>query len=224
MNCIIIEDEINAQEVLLHYINETPYVTCLGTFESAIKVPSALLEKVHFIFLDVELPVINGLAFLRTLSNPPKVIITTAYPDFAIEAFEQAVVDYLVKPFAYERFLQAVGRIRASETKDQQEFVLIYANKTTHKVKVAEIFYIKSELDYVNVYTNSETIMVLESLTSWEERLKAYGFLRIHRSYVVNGHLVRKIHPNKVEIGSNSIPIGPTYKDTVEQTLKQNLL
>ncbi len=221
MKCIIIEDEANAQEVLKHYINQTSFLACEATFTSSTAVPSTLLSQLDFIFLDIELPVLNGLAFLRTLKDPPKVIITTAYPNFAVEAFEEAVIDYLVKPFSYERFLKAINRIKPLKNKSQDEFITVYADKITHKIRVGDIMFIKSDLDYVIMHTTSEELMFLDSLVKWEEKLKSYGFIRVHRSFVVNGQRVSKSQPGKLTIDNHQLPVGATYKEEVAKLFQK---
>jgi len=212
INCIVLEDEKNAQKVLEYYINKTKFIHCLGFFESGLDIPISLIKKVDVIFLDIELPELNGLDFLKTIENPPKVIVTTAYPHFAIDAFELAVLDYLIKPFSYERFVKGINRVRELLSKANDEFIFVYTDKTIHKLKVEDILYIKSELDYVSVVTEKEQLLLLDSLNNWEEKMKPYDFLRIHRSYIVNTKRVYKIRASKVIINTIEIPIGVTYK------------
>lgn len=218
LKCIIVEDEKNAQSILSHYIEKTNFINCVGIYESGLDVPQEILQTVDFMFLDMELPELNGLAFLKTLVNAPKVIITTAYPDFAIEAFEQAVIDYMVKPFSYVRFLTAVNRIRATTPSiEDSDYILIYADKITHKIKCNDILYIKSELDYVAIITLEEKILTLGSLSSWLKKLDASTFIQIHRSYIINTNRLKKIKPNAVLIEATEIPIGSTYKETIKK-------
>ncbi len=212
LKCIIIEDEKNAQQVLVHYISKKTTITCLGIYETGLDIPSNILNKIDFIFLDIELPELNGLEFLKTLNNPPKVIVTTAYPNFAVDAFEQAVIDYLVKPFSYERFIIAVDRIKINKETNHKEYILVYADKTTHKVKVNDILYIKSELDYISIITITDKILLLGSLTNWLKKMSDFSFARVHRSYIVNTNRIKKIKPNLVEIENIQIPIGSVYK------------
>ena len=221
IKCVIIEDEKNAQNVLLHYISQTSFIVCLGVFESGLDVPLDIINKSDFIFLDIELPELNGLQFLKTLSSPPKIIITTAYPDFAVDAFEQAVVDYIVKPFSYERFFKSVNRIRELRLKETGDsHIFIYSDKMTHKIQVNSILYVKSELDYVSIITNNEKLLVLDSLSKWESKLKEYGFIRVHRSYIVNSNRITKLSSNKIVLRNESIPVGLTYKSSIFDKLK----
>ncbi|MTI32939.1 LytR/AlgR family response regulator transcription factor [Xanthovirga aplysinae] len=112
IKCLVLEDEKAAQDVLKNYIEKTPFMSCVGIYETGLDIPQKHLQQTDVLFLDIQLPELNGLSFLKTLEYPPKVIITTAYPDYAIEAYEEAVVDYLVKPYSYERFFKAVSRVR----------------------------------------------------------------------------------------------------------------
>ncbi|WP_298518937.1 LytTR family DNA-binding domain-containing protein [uncultured Kordia sp.] len=219
LKCILVEDEKNAQAVLLHYIEKTNFITCIGVYESGLDIPLEVLQMIDFMFLDMELPELNGLAFLKTLTNPPKVIITTAYPDFAIAAFEQAAVDYMVKPFSYARFLTAVNRIHAAKSMkndDDSDYILIYADKITHKIKRNDILYIKSELDYVAIITTTEKILTLGSLANWLKKLDASNFIQVHRSYIINTNRLKKIAAASVFIETTEIPIGSTYKAIVK--------
>ncbi|MGH1338763.1 MAG: LytR/AlgR family response regulator transcription factor [Aureispira sp.] len=212
INCIIIDDERNAQKLLQHYIAKTSSLQEIAVLESALDLTPALLSKVEVLFLDMEMPAINGLDFLKTLKNPPKVIVTTAYPQYAVDAFEQAVVDYLMKPFSYDRFLQAIERVKSSWNSRSQKYLLVYANKTTHKVTIRGIQYIKSELDYVCLVMDREKIMLLGSLTNWEQKLADDDFIRVHRSYIVNIARIEKVHKATVLIEGRAIPIGKSYR------------
>ena len=212
LKCIIIEDEKNAQQVLTQYILKKKTIACLGIYETGLDVPSDILKNIDFMFLDVELPELNGLDFLKTLEKPPKVIVTTAYPNFAVDAFEQAVVDYLVKPFSYDRFVIAVDRIKISRETNHKEYILVYADKTTHKIKIDDILYIKSELDYISIITEEEKLLLLGSLRSWGKKMDEFNFTRIHRSYIINLNKIRKVKSNSVEIENIEVPIGSVYK------------
>lgn len=213
LKCIIIEDEKNAQQVLTQYISKKKKITCLGLYEAGLDVPSDILKNIDFMFLDIELPELNGLDFLKTLERAPKVIITTAYPNFAVDAFEQAVIDYLVKPFSYDRFVIAVDRIKISRETNQKEYILVYADKTTHKIKANDILYIKSELDYILIVTKTDKILLLGSLTNWVKKMSDFQFVRVHRSYMINTNRINKIKPNLVEIENIEIPIGSVYRE-----------
>jgi DNA-binding LytR/AlgR family response regulator len=223
INCIVLEDEKNAQKVLEHYIDQTKFTHCLGFFESGLDIPISLIKKADVLFLDIELPELNGLDFLKTIENPPKVIVTTAYPNFAVDAFELAVLDYLVKPFSYERFIKGINRVREQLTETNDESIFVYADKTMHKLKVEEILYIKSELDYVSIVTEKEQLLFLDSLNNWEKKMKPYDFIRIHRSYIVNSKRIHKVSASKVTVNTIEIPVGITYKAKLAEKFPMKL-
>ncbi|TPN87369.1 LytR/AlgR family response regulator transcription factor [Aquimarina algicola] len=224
MKCIILEDEKAAQEVLMSYIQKTPFIVVLGIYESGLDIPIEELNAADVLFLDVQLPELNGLSFLKTIQNPPIVIVTSAFPNYAIDAFEEAVTDYLVKPFSYERFYKSIGRVRELLEKKQKTTknqIFLYADKTIYKTDIEDIVVLKSEVDYVNVITKSRTVLVLDSLHNWSERLKHFNFVRVHRSYIINVDQIEKIKGNQVFINNQTIPIGRTYKEHFLKTLKE---
>jgi len=224
MKCYIIEDEKPAQDVLVNYINKTPNLECLGIFESALELPTAF-ENVDFIFLDIQLPEINGLDFIRNLEVKPKIIITTAYRNYAIEAFEVAVEDYLLKPFSYNRFLKSILRLRMSlsttkNTNDNSE-LFVYADKTFHKIFKNNILLIKAEVDYVSIVLEEKRILVQDSLNNWNEKLKQDGFMQIHRSYIINFKKIDKIVGNEIYIMEHRIPVSKTYRSSLFSLIKK---
>ncbi|MEX0274152.1 MAG: LytR/AlgR family response regulator transcription factor [Flavobacteriaceae bacterium] len=225
IRCLIIEDEADAREILKTYIHKTPSLHCIGEYESGMDVPPSELEQVDFIFLDIQLPEIDGLSFLKTLSAPPKVIITTAFAAYALEAYEEAVMDYLVKPFSYERFCKSIIRIkdylnRAMPQKGSSMF--IYADKTFYNIAVDSIAYIKAEVDYVSVVTNTTSYLVHDSLGNWEKKLAPSGFIKVHRSYVVNIAKIHKVVGNQIHTKMGVIPLSATYKEKFKQLLSSH--
>ncbi len=215
IRCLVLEDEKPAQEVILSYIDKTPFVECIGVFESGLDIPQNILSTTDLMFLDIQLPEINGMNFLKTLEHPPKVIVTSAYSDYAIEAFEENVVDYIVKPFSYERFFKAVSRVRnqiQTENKVTNSHVFLYSDKTIYKVLIDDILFLKAEVDYVSVVMADKTILILDSLRNWEEKLAHNGFMRTHRSYIVNTNKIDKLSGNQVHILDAIIPVGKVYK------------
>ncbi|WP_051575867.1 LytR/AlgR family response regulator transcription factor [Aquimarina atlantica] len=223
INCLIIEDEHGAQEVLQNYINRTPFVNCLGVYESGLDIKFEELKKVDFMFLDIQLPELNGLSFLKTLINPPKVIVTTAYPDYAVDAFEENVLDYLVKPFSYDRFFKAITRARNQiqiTNNETEKQLFLYADKTIYKIMIGDILYLKAEVDYVKVVTQEKSILLLDSLRNWEKKLYDHNFVRTHRSFIVNFEKIEKVSGNLVYIADEKIPIGKTYKEEFLKKMK----
>lgn len=215
MRALIIEDEKPAQEVLQNYIDKTPFIECIGIHESGLNVTPEELSQADIMFLDIQLPEITGLSYLRTIANPPEVIVTTAYPDYAVNAFEVAVVDYLLKPFSYERFFKAVNRVRDQgkhEDKEIDKTFFLYADKTHYKMMASDMLYLKAEVDYVKVVSKEKSIVVLDSLRNWTEKLQDLNFVQVHRSYIVNLDKVQKVTGNRSYIDDQAIPLGKTYK------------
>lgn len=222
INCLILEDEKAAQEILTDFIDKTPFLHCIGIYESGIDIPHEILKQANILFLDIELPELNGLSYLKTIENPPKVIITTAYADYAVDAFEENVLDYLVKPFSYERFFKAITRAKDQIQKDHKEIdehLFVYADKTHHRILIKDILYLKAEVDYVKVITKDTSLLVLDSLRNWEDKLFNYNFLRVHRSYIVNLQRIDKVSGNRVFINNQEIPIGQSYKEPFNKAL-----
>ncbi len=223
MDCLILEDESPAQDVLKGYISKTPFLNCLGVYESGLDITQEKLEQVDLLFLDIQLPELNGLSFLKTLNNPPVVIVTTAYPNYAIEAFEEAVVDYLLKPFSYERFFKAVNRVRNNRKKQNREAdnnLFLYADKTLYNISIEDILFLKAEIDYVKVVTLKKSILILDSLRNWNEKLQGFSFMQVHRSYIINIDKISKITGNQIFIEDMVIPISKTYKEQFFSKLK----
>jgi len=213
MKCIIIEDEFPAQKVLENYIKKTNSLTCIGVFDTPNKIPFDILNQCDLIFLDIEMPEINGLEFLKSYRFKAKVIITTAYRDYAIDAFEENVTDYFLKPFSYARFLKGVTRVQESFTTTQNNNeIFVYTDKTFHKLDINEISIIQAQVDYINIFFNNQKLLVQDSLNRWEEAYKNSSLFRVHRSYIVNLKKIDKIQGNQIFINNMQIPIGRTYK------------
>lgn len=235
MNCIIIEDEIPAQEILKSYISMVPELNLLGVFNSALKANSILQEdSVDLLFLDINLPNISGLNFLKTIKNPPFVIMTTAYTDYAVESFEfESIIDYLVKPFNFERFLKSINKVESRPshqskiqyqslekiTHDEQ-FVFINVDKTLHKIDLNSIIYVQSDRNYVTVVSKDLSLSFIDSLKNWTEYLKQDNFIQVHRSYILNIDYIEKLTGNIVYIHSHKVPVGKTFKEALFQKVK----
>jgi len=223
IHCIILEDEKPAQEVLLSYISKTPFLDCIGIYENGLDITQDKLQQADILFLDVQLPELNGISYLKTITNPPKVIVTTAYSNYAIEAFEEAVVDYLLKPFSFERFFKAVNRVRNNVIQQKNEIdknLFLYSDRTLYNIHIDDILFLKAEIDYVKVVTAEKGILILDSLRNWNEKLQKFKFIQIHRSYVININKITKIQGNQVFIGNVIIPIGKSYKELFIKKIK----
>lgn len=224
IQCLILEDEPSAVEIVEAYIEKTPFLNSLGSYESGLDVSSKQLQAADVLFLDIQLPELNGLSFLKTLQNPPIVIVTTAYPNYAIEAFEEAVTDYLVKPFSYERFYKSLSRVRsllAEKQKNEKNQIFLYADKTIYKTNIEDILFLKAEVDYVNIVTQEREVLVLDSLQNWSEKLSQFNFKRAHRSYIINLDQLEKVSGNEVFIKEYKLSIGRTYKQEFLEALKK---
>lgn len=235
MNCIIIEDEIPAQEILISYIQKIPDLNLLGTYNSALKANSILqAETVDIVFLDINLPNISGINYLKTLKNPPMIVMTTAYSNYAAESFEyDAIVDYLVKPFSFERFLKSINKTESRQVslpKIQYEavkeitkndmFIFINVDKVLHKINLNNIIYVQSDRNYVTVVTKELSLSFIDSLKKWTEHLKQDNFLQIHKSFIININYIEKLTGNLVYISKQKIPVGKTFKEVLFEKVR----
>ena len=220
MTCIIIEDEIPAQKILKNFLNKLPNIELVATFNAAIAANSFLKDQtVDFVFLDINLPDISGIDFIKTIKNPPAIIITTAYPDYAVSSFElDTIVDYLVKPFSFDRFLKAVNKVKErieipeKTPQEQSEILFLNVDKTLHKIVLDDILYIESDRNYITVVTTTQKLSYIDSLKNWVEKLPDNQFIQTHKSYIINRKFVDKISGNEIYVNTNRLPIGRTYK------------
>jgi DNA-binding LytR/AlgR family response regulator len=225
IKCIIIEDEPLAVKVLTDYISQVPFLELQGAFKDAILATDYLRHtSVHLIFLDIHLPKLKGMSFLKTLSNPPAVIITTAYHQYAVEGFNLNVTDYLLKPFDFERFLVAVTKVRTVHTAKQEpvddagprDFVFINVQKKKVKILFSEIVYIESQREYIKIITTRHEYISKMSTHEIEAMLPAHLFKRVHRSFIVSIRRIESYTAEMIEINGVSIPIGKGYRDVME--------
>ena len=223
IKCIIVEDEPLAQKVLEKYISSLSSFVLVKKCNNALEAVDFLRgNHIDLIFLDIKMPELTGLEFLKSLTHPPKVIITTAYPEYALEGYEHSVVDYLLKPVSFERFLKAVNKVKidtpvVSTTGD--DFIFIKEDKINHKVFFSEIQYIEGYGNFLKVFTDDKMILVSETMTNIEDRLPDEMFLRVHKSYIVSLRKIKQIEGNMITIGDNTIPIGKYYKMNVEKMI-----
>ena len=236
MNCIIIEDEIPAQEILINYISKVPDLKLLGIFNSALKASNILqINTVDLVFLDINLPTISGINYLKTIKNPPKIIITTAYTNYAVESFEyDIIIDYLVKPFGFERFLKSINKVEAKqqntvptmqhqsikEVTKNNESIFINVDKVLHKINVNTILYVQSDRNYVTVVTKALSLSFIDSLKNWVGYLKQDCFIQIHRSFIININYIEKLTGNLAYINQQKIPVGKIYKVELFKKIK----
>ncbi|WP_066631158.1 LytR/AlgR family response regulator transcription factor [Labilibacter marinus] len=225
MNCIIIEDQPPAQRILKKYIDDFGVLELKATFSNALDAMEYLKkESVDLIFLDIHLPKISGIDFLKIMPQKPFVILTTAFPDYAIKSYEFSVIDYLLKPFSFQRFIMAINKIKPhinkttssenSSHKEEDRDLYIKSGHDFIKVNSKDIICIKSDADYTEIHTYEKVHLSSEALKHWEEKLSDQSFVRIHKSYIINTSKIDKISGNMVFLSSKyEIPIGRSYKD-----------
>ncbi len=232
-SCIIIDDEEIGRNLLENFIGRIPHLELLGKFSNPLGAISDLrVESVDLIFLDIQMPTMTGIEFLKTLSSTPAIIFTTAYAEYALEGYELSVIDYLLKPFSFTRFLQAVNKATelielkykaknetpqkvAPDSKPAQDFLLINADHKLHRLYLKDILYIQSMKEYVVYFTDQGKLMALGSLKSLEEKLPSTDFMRIHKSYIVAKGKVNSLNGNQLELGAITLPIGGSFRDQV---------
>ena len=224
IKCIIIEDEPLAVKVLADYISQVPFLDLQETFKDAILATDWLRHNnTDLIFLDIHLPKLKGMAFLKTLIHPPAVIITTAYHQYAIEGFDLNVTDYLLKPFEFERFLIAVTKVKTAQTEKQKtndqeikDFIFLNVQKKKVKILFSEIVYIESQREYIKIITTKKEYISKMSTHEIEDLLPAHLFKRIHRSFIISVSKIESYTAEMVEVNGVSIPIGRGYRDIIE--------
>lgn len=220
MTCVIIEDEIPAQKILRSFISKIPSLELVETFQAAIEANSFLNKaSVDIVFLDINLPDMSGLDFIKTVKNPPAIIMTTAYSEYAVNSFElDTIVDYLVKPFSFDRFLKAINKAKErietpeSSVENEGETIFLNVDKTLHKIVLNDILFIESERNYITVVTENQRLSYIDSLKNWNTKLPENQFIQVHKSFIINRAFVNKIAGNTIYIKDNKIPIGRTYK------------
>lgn len=217
LNCLIIEDEPLAAEITQSYIEQVSFLKLEQICHDAISAFEVLKQKqIDVIFLDIHLPKLKGIDFLKALHTHPKVIITSAYKQYALEGFELEITDYLLKPFSFARFLKAVNRLQnsnevhssTSTTVNERQHRFFNVNKKKFKIYLDEILYVESLKDYVKIYTKDKSIVTKFQLGELEEFLNDKNFVRIHRSFLVAKNKIEAVSSNEVELNGKSIPVG----------------
>ena len=224
MKCLIVDDEPLAQEVIENYIARIPNLEVVKKCSDAIEAFEVMKrEKIDLIFLDIQMPVIDGLGFLKSVKNTPSVIITTAFPQHAVESYDFDVTDYLLKPISFERFLKAVNKVldkknNASSAHEQKtDFTFLKVDGKLVKVNFSEIMYVEGMKDYLKVFLKDKFYVVHQTMKRFEESLPHQQFVRVHKSYIVSLAAVKTIIGNYIEVNDQHIPIGANYKDELIQ-------
>jgi DNA-binding LytR/AlgR family response regulator len=234
LKCLIVEDEPIAQDILKSYIDKTDFFEVAGQLNNALDAFSFLQNNtVNLLFLDIKMPQMTGLELIKALSNRPKVIITSAYRDFAIDAFDLDVVDYLLKPFSFERFLKAISKVLSDtsgtttntnavkNSPKEKSFFFVKGNKQLQKIYIEDIAYIESQRDYLKfTLVTNEEIITRQTIGYYEQFLPAQLFIRVHRSFIVAVDKIKTVEVNRLLVGHQYLPIGRNYKQHVFDYLK----
>jgi two-component system, LytTR family, response regulator len=225
IKCLVVDDEPLAIRLIEKHIAKIDALEVVATCNTALKAFEILnTQSIDLLFLDIKMPNITGIEFLKNLKNPPKTILTTAYRDYALEGYDLGVVDYLLKPITFERFFKAVdrflGETSKSEVKSKEfsadEFILVKSGVKNYKINVTDILYIESLKDYIKITTSDgKSVTSKYKISDIEAELEGNYFLRIHRSFIINSAKITAFTNNEIEINGVEIPIGASYKDTV---------
>lgn len=233
IRCLVIDDERLARDYLKNYISKVPELELLGDFNSPLKATELIKSgNVDLLFIDIQMPDITGVDFVKSLSKKPEVIFTTAYQEYALEGFNLSAVDYLLKPFSFERFYQAVNKVidklenkhivddaenspPQSQTSYTDNYLTIRADRKFYKINFNDLVYIEGQKAYVTFHTCNKNITALASLKELEEALPENQFIRIHKSYIVAIREINSLEGNMIEIHNKQLPVGKSYKEAV---------
>jgi len=238
LNCIAIDDEIPALDIIKEFCSKIRYVNLTGTFTNPFEaVPVINNNQIDLIFLDIVMPQISGLEFLKSLYNPPMIIFTTAFREYAFDGFEYDAVDYLVKPFAFDRFSKSVNKAfqllklkKPEETSVEETpgvlhgFLMVKVEYSTIRVNLNDILYIEGLKDYVKIYTEGKLILTKTTMKNILEKLPPESFLRVHKSYIVSIDKIEMIENSRIVIGNQRIPIGESYRTSFFNMINGNLI
>jgi len=238
MNCIVVDDEPFALDLIKSYVEKTPFLKLASSFTNPFKALSHLREnKTDLVFLDINMPELSGIQLIQSLNTPPKVIFTTAYPEFGAESYEYNAIDYLLKPVKYERFLKAANKavelssdnnslkekiIKDVSINKSNDFVYLKSGTQVHKIKIDSIMYIEAAGNYLTFYTSKKKLMTLLSMKEVLELLPSNAFIRVHKSYIISMVYIDIIETHRVIINSKAIPIGVTYRQKFHQQFEKN--
>jgi two-component system, LytTR family, response regulator len=237
LRCLIIDDEFLARKYLRDYVSKLPALELVGDYNSPLKAMELIKSgEVDLLFLDIQMPDITGIEFLKTMDRAPYVVLTTAYEEYALQAYELNVADYLLKPFSFERFLKAVNKVQELAEKDKklqlaktetgdvmhkpqlkEDHLIIRADRKLYKINYEDLIYIEGQKAYVTFHTKKKNITALASLRDLEEQLPGSHFMRIHKSYIVSIHEIESLEGNQVEIGGTRLSVGKSYRPGVEK-------
>ncbi|NER09443.1 two component transcriptional regulator, LytTR family [Muriicola jejuensis] len=218
LNCLIVDDEPTSQKVLETFVNKVDFLDLAGICGDAMEALQHLQkEKIDLMFLDINMPKISGLTFLKSLKNPPEVIFTTAYSKYAIDGFDLNAVDYLLKPFSFDRFYTAVTKVleksaQIGPTDRRDHYLIVKADKTLHKVNIDDILFVEAYGDYVKIHIDDHFLLTNSTFTNILDQLPKKKFIRSHKSFAINLDKLNSLSGNQVFIGKHKIPIGQKFK------------
>ena len=230
IRCMIVEDEILAQDVIRQHVSATSQLELVSVCQNAREAARVLEnDEIDLIFLDIQLPGMKGLHFLSSIPDPPLVILTTAYSEYALESYEFNVIDYLLKPISFERFSRAIDKLRngrlftrvGRDNEPPDDHFFIKSGTKFYKVNFSEIIYIQSLKDYVKIHTRHHTLLTHQTLTDLEKSLPPEHFLRIHKSYIISLSSIKTIFGNTIEVEQASLPIGNNYRNQVMRLISK---
>lgn len=221
-NCIIVEDQVLAQNILVNYIDRMENLQLNGVFTSPVNALNEVnWKEIDIAFLDIHLPEISGMDLAKKLPPNVQIIFTTAFSEFALESYDVSAVDYLLKPIPFERFQKAIDKVQKKGGENEDDSIFVKTNGKLQKLKLAEIVYFTSEMDYTEIHTNDNRFVVSEPLKFWKEKLESKGFVQTHKSYIVNLNQVVEVKQNLVFITDDlSLPIGRAFKSNFLSRLK----
>lgn len=236
IKCIIVDDEQLARTLLENYIQKLPRLELIKKCKSPMEAMELLQdENIDLMFLDIQMPDLTGVELLKSLPSKPVVIFTTAYPEYALEGYQLDVIDYLLKPFSFERFVQSINKATehikllrfqppntTSTSRPRKSYITVKADHKLYKLKFDDILYIEGLKEYVSYYTENQRIIALQSLKGLEETLPKDQFMRIHKSYIVNIEKIRTLEGNMVELAGKKLPIGKSYRGMVSRKIFNN--
>ncbi|MPQ45887.1 response regulator [Marinifilum sp. N1E240] len=224
--CLIVEDEPISQEILEVYIQDCPQLLLKGVCNDAIEANTILLnQKIDLLFLDINMPKLNGIEWLKSLDEVPEVIFTTAYPEYAVEGFDLNALDYLLKPFSFNRFLKAVNKFTGLQKNlaisdlSSDLTITVKSNKKTYLMKTSELNFIESDGDYLKLYRDEDCIVIHETLKAFQSKLPQNNFLRVHRSFIINLKKIDYLEGNQVCIANQMIPVAVSYREGLKELL-----
>jgi DNA-binding LytR/AlgR family response regulator len=232
LSCIIVDDEPVARKILQEFTEQVPFLDLLGKFESAMKAEGYLENsRPDIIFLDIEMPRVSGLQMLKRIKIESMVILTTAFPQYALDGYELDIVDYLLKPFALHRFLKAVQKAKdfhdmktQSGNAQPPSYIFIKSEKRIEKVELSDILYAEVQGNYMTIHTERKSIVAYLTMKSLQSQLSPTDFIKIHQSFLVNCSKIDSVEGNDIRIGSKSLPISRNYRDGVMNLINQRLL